>query len=107
MLMWIISFISGADAFIVPQEIPSLLSLVYSNIPPIKKGNTRQLIRLKDMFHDDEEMLIRIIDVAVLLATWEVEFYDRKETFCRQELIRESDSDTGSASMQTFKFSSK
>ncbi|CRL00753.1 CLUMA_CG014009, isoform A [Clunio marinus] len=26
------------SAFIVPQEIPSLLSLVYSNIPPIKKG---------------------------------------------------------------------
>lgn len=25
-------------AFIVPQEIPSILSLVYSNIPPIKKG---------------------------------------------------------------------
>lgn len=33
-------FQNSADshAFIVPQEIPSLLSLVYSNIPPIKKG---------------------------------------------------------------------
>lgn len=29
---------SGAHAFIVPQELPSILSLVYSNIPPIKKG---------------------------------------------------------------------
>jgi hypothetical protein len=27
------------EAFIVPQELPSILSLVYSNIPPIKKGN--------------------------------------------------------------------
>ncbi|KAG5675332.1 hypothetical protein PVAND_005242 [Polypedilum vanderplanki] len=26
------------EAFIVPQELPSILSLVYSNIPPIKKG---------------------------------------------------------------------
>ena len=33
-------FISVSEAFIVPQEIPSLLSLVYSNIPPIKKGNS-------------------------------------------------------------------
>ncbi|CAO1369279.1 unnamed protein product [Diamesa hyperborea] len=28
----------NCDGFIVPQEVPSLLSLVYSNIPPIKKG---------------------------------------------------------------------
>lgn len=26
------------NAFIVPQELQSALSLVYSNIPPIKKG---------------------------------------------------------------------
>lgn len=32
-------FFSVTESFIVPQEIPSLLSLVYSNIPPIKKGN--------------------------------------------------------------------
>lgn len=31
------------DAFIVPQEIPSLLSLVYSNIPPIKKGTDSRI----------------------------------------------------------------
>lgn len=31
-------FFSGGHAFIVPQELPSILSLVYSNIPPIKKG---------------------------------------------------------------------
>lgn len=29
---------TGAHAFIAPQEIPSILSLVYSNIPPVKKG---------------------------------------------------------------------
>lgn len=31
-------FLTGGHAFIVPQELPSILSLVYSNIPPIKKG---------------------------------------------------------------------
>jgi len=31
-------FISYCNGFIVPQELPSILSLVYSNIPPIKKG---------------------------------------------------------------------
>jgi len=34
----LILLINYANAFIVPQEVPSLLSLVYSNIPPIKKG---------------------------------------------------------------------
>lgn len=32
-------FFADTESFIVPQEVPSLLSLVYSNIPPIKKGN--------------------------------------------------------------------
>ncbi|CAG9798328.1 unnamed protein product [Chironomus riparius] len=32
-----------SEAFIVPQEIPSLLSLVYSNIPPIKKGTDSRI----------------------------------------------------------------
>lgn len=33
-----LKYLSDGHAFIVPQEIPSILSLVYSNIPPIKKG---------------------------------------------------------------------
>lgn len=31
------------NGFIVPQELPSILSLVYSNIPPIKKGTDSRL----------------------------------------------------------------
>lgn len=32
-------YFTGVDATIfVPEEIPSLLSVVYSNLPPIKKG---------------------------------------------------------------------
>lgn len=34
----LILLINYVNTFIVPQEVPSLLSLVYSNIPPIKKG---------------------------------------------------------------------
>lgn len=29
---------SDCNGLIVPQELPSVLSLVYSNIPPVKKG---------------------------------------------------------------------
>ncbi|CAD7080280.1 unnamed protein product [Hermetia illucens] len=32
-----------SQALIVPQELPSILSLVYSNIPPIKKGTDSRL----------------------------------------------------------------
>lgn len=38
---------SDANAFIVPQEVPSLLSLVYSNIPPIKKGKSFYLKQIQ------------------------------------------------------------
>ncbi|KAH8352090.1 hypothetical protein KR084_001911, partial [Drosophila pseudotakahashii] len=31
-------YTQNARAFIVPRELPSILSIVYSNIPPIKKG---------------------------------------------------------------------
>jgi len=34
----LVLLINYVNSFIVPQEVPSLLSLVYSNIPPIKKG---------------------------------------------------------------------
>lgn len=34
----IVLFFVGFDAFIIPDELPSLLSVIYSNIPTIKKG---------------------------------------------------------------------
>lgn len=34
---------SYANALIIPEELPSILSLVYSNIPPIKKGTDSRL----------------------------------------------------------------
>ncbi|XP_075988826.1 uncharacterized protein LOC142984855 isoform X2 [Anticarsia gemmatalis] len=36
MFLFLLSFASGA--LIIPEELPSLLSVAYSNIPPIKKG---------------------------------------------------------------------
>jgi hypothetical protein len=32
------SFVTGGSALIIPEELPSILSVIYSNIPPIKKG---------------------------------------------------------------------
>jgi len=42
----------NASAFIVPRELPSILSIVYSNIPPIKKGRMLwiYLPKLKPLF---------------------------------------------------------
>ncbi|XP_062548435.1 uncharacterized protein LOC134213411 [Armigeres subalbatus] len=34
---------SYVNALIIPEELPSILSLVYSNIPPIKKGTDSRL----------------------------------------------------------------
>lgn len=31
-------FVAVVSGFIIPEELPSLLSLLYSNIPPVKKG---------------------------------------------------------------------
>lgn len=36
--LYFFRLISVSHSFIVPQELPSILSLVYSNVPPIKKG---------------------------------------------------------------------
>lgn len=36
-------FNTDCDGFIVPQEVSSLLSVVYSNIPPIKKGTDSRI----------------------------------------------------------------
>ncbi|XP_055549096.1 uncharacterized protein LOC129732317 isoform X2 [Wyeomyia smithii] len=35
--------VSYSNAFIIPEELPSILSLVYSNIPPIRKGTDSRL----------------------------------------------------------------
>ncbi|XP_033222895.1 uncharacterized protein LOC117176737, partial [Belonocnema kinseyi] len=35
--------ISGVTSLIIPEEVPTILSLVYSNIPPIKKGTDSRL----------------------------------------------------------------
>ncbi|XP_053676247.1 uncharacterized protein LOC128726459 [Anopheles nili] len=45
LLMILLAFdaVSFTSAFIVPEELPSILSLVYSNIPPIKKGTDSRL----------------------------------------------------------------
>nr|CAH7756231.1 unnamed protein product [Callosobruchus chinensis] len=42
-LVIIVNCILGANSFIVPDELPSLLSVVYSNIPTIKKGTDSRL----------------------------------------------------------------
>uniref|UniRef100_A0A182QA05 Uncharacterized protein n=1 Tax=Anopheles farauti TaxID=69004 RepID=A0A182QA05_9DIPT len=45
LLMLLLAFdaVSFTNAFIVPEELPSILSLVYSNIPPIKKGTDSRI----------------------------------------------------------------
>ncbi|KAI8124822.1 hypothetical protein FF38_09016 [Lucilia cuprina] len=50
-----------SDALIVPNELPSILSLVYSNIPPIKKGTDSRLgfgFRLGE--HADFQVLLEL-----------------------------------------------
>lgn len=56
-------FISFTDCngLIVPQELPSVLSLVYSNIPPIKKGTDSRFgfgFRLGE--HADFQVLVEL-----------------------------------------------
>ncbi|XP_011187367.2 uncharacterized protein LOC105215249 [Zeugodacus cucurbitae] len=50
-----------AESLIVPQELPSILSLIYSNIPPIKKGTDSRLgfgFRLGN--HADFQVLLEL-----------------------------------------------
>ncbi|KAH8297981.1 hypothetical protein KR018_003452, partial [Drosophila ironensis] len=50
-----------ASTFIVPRELPSLLSIVYSNIPPIKKGTDSRLgfgFRLGE--HADFQVMVEL-----------------------------------------------
>ncbi|XP_053665445.1 uncharacterized protein LOC128714597 [Anopheles marshallii] len=45
LMLFLLAFdaVSFTNAFIVPEELPSILSLVYSNIPPIKKGTDSRI----------------------------------------------------------------
>ncbi|KAL7292431.1 hypothetical protein TKK_0014016 [Trichogramma kaykai] len=50
-----------ATCLIVPEEIPSLLSLVYSNIPPIKKGTDSRLgVGFRFGEHADFQVLLEL-----------------------------------------------
>ncbi|XP_017043895.1 uncharacterized protein LOC108089924 [Drosophila ficusphila] len=54
-------YTQNASAFIVPRELPSLLSIVYSNIPPIKKGTDSRLgfgFRLGE--HADFQVMVEL-----------------------------------------------
>ncbi|XP_036329889.1 uncharacterized protein LOC118742029 [Rhagoletis pomonella] len=51
----------SAEPLVVPQELPSILSLIYSNIPPIKKGTDSRLgfgFRLGN--HADFQVLLEL-----------------------------------------------
>nr|XP_014089582.1 uncharacterized protein LOC106617109 [Bactrocera oleae]XP_036213914.1 uncharacterized protein LOC106617109 [Bactrocera oleae]XP_036213915.1 uncharacterized protein LOC106617109 [Bactrocera oleae]XP_036213916.1 uncharacterized protein LOC106617109 [Bactrocera oleae]XP_036213917.1 uncharacterized protein LOC106617109 [Bactrocera oleae] len=51
----------NAEPLVVPQELPSILSLIYSNIPPIKKGTDSRLgfgFRLGN--HADFQVLLEL-----------------------------------------------
>ncbi|XP_049282783.1 uncharacterized protein LOC125763543 isoform X2 [Anopheles funestus] len=45
LMLFLLAFdaVSFTNAFIVPEELPSILSLVYSNIPQIKKGTDSRI----------------------------------------------------------------
>ncbi|XP_017063189.1 uncharacterized protein LOC108102597 [Drosophila eugracilis] len=54
-------YTQNASAFIVPRELPSILSIVYSNIPPIKKGTDSRLgfgFRLGE--HADFQVMVEL-----------------------------------------------
>ncbi|XP_063220341.1 uncharacterized protein LOC134529809 [Bacillus rossius redtenbacheri] len=37
------ALVTHVNALVIPEELPSLLSLIYSNIPPIKKGTDSRI----------------------------------------------------------------
>ncbi|XP_076663020.1 snustorr snarlik [Andrena cerasifolii] len=54
-------FYDHATCLIIPEELPTILSLIYSNIPPIKKGTDSRVgvgFRLGD--HADFQMLVEL-----------------------------------------------
>ncbi|XP_017491042.1 PREDICTED: uncharacterized protein LOC108379225, partial [Rhagoletis zephyria] len=60
--IWLICCcLPSAEPLVVPQELPSILSLIYSNIPPIKKGTDSRLgfgFRLGN--HADFQVLLEL-----------------------------------------------
>ncbi|XP_065357674.1 uncharacterized protein snsl [Calliphora vicina] len=60
-LLLFLTQLQPSEALIVPNELPSILSLVYSNIPPIKKGTDSRLgfgFRLGE--HADFQVLLEL-----------------------------------------------
>lgn len=60
-LLLLLIFYKNATSLIIPEEVPTILSLIYSNIPPIKKGTDSRLglgFRLGE--HADFQILIEL-----------------------------------------------
>lgn len=60
-LLLLLIFYENATSLIIPEELPTILSLIYSNIPPIKKGTDSRLglgFRLGE--HADFQILIEL-----------------------------------------------
>ncbi|XP_015603307.1 uncharacterized protein LOC107271613 [Cephus cinctus] len=60
-LVVLLSLYTRAAGFIVPEEVPTVLSVIYSNIPPIKKGTDSRLgvgFRLGE--HADFQVLVEL-----------------------------------------------
>lgn len=60
-LLLLIVFYDHVTSLIIPEELPTILSLIYSNIPPIKKGTDSRLgvgFRLGE--HADFQILIEL-----------------------------------------------
>ncbi|TGZ32225.1 uncharacterized protein Snsl [Temnothorax longispinosus] len=60
-LLLFIVFCDHVKSLIIPEELPTILSLIYSNIPPIKKGTDSRLgvgFRLGE--HADFQILVEL-----------------------------------------------
>ncbi|XP_025993865.1 uncharacterized protein LOC105200182 [Solenopsis invicta] len=60
-LLFLLIFYDHVTSLIIPEELPTILSLIYSNIPPIKKGTDSRLgvgFRLGE--HADFQILIEL-----------------------------------------------
>lgn len=60
-LLLLLLLYEHAASLIIPEELPTILSLVYSNIPPIKKGTDSRLgvgFRLGE--HADFQVLVEL-----------------------------------------------
>ncbi|GAB1862181.1 hypothetical protein CAJAP_03260 [Camponotus japonicus] len=60
-ILLLIIFYENATSLIIPEELPTILSLIYSNIPPIKKGtDSRFGIGFRLGEHADFQILIEM-----------------------------------------------